>query len=370
LRKANEGNSEDLKKPFQTLDFLVRDWANFDEDWDMAQCRKQMAEHLARHVDPDTVVENSTAKAMQNMFEKIGCFCMPHPGLQISNKKWTGNVKDISPDFVRFIDEYVREVFTTDLDVKTLLGQELSTLTLPHVLRDFVKCFQDSTPVAMSFVEAMTNATVLMAKEKFLKKYTNRLDDALAKNKQGLEPKEFAELHRSTSFEIEKEFKTATILGSDEKRNDTWEEIQKQVKELHQRYEVENARRLEQALIVFANLAILGLALFVLDRISDWACDWWLQTCKDLSSLMVLAYLPIFAYIGFFVWKLTKERGKMQAAAAGAELWKEMVRLMTVYGELFKKLQMSDVQEFVQRAIAAAKALFASVSKGESKKNK
>merc|ERR1719203_912117 len=174
--ETNESNQEEVK-PFQSLDFLVRDWANFEDTWTMKECREQMREHLARHVDPTKVVEKSTPEALQAMFERIGCFCMPHPGLKIQRAAWSGAVKDISPDFIRFIDEYVQEVFTTGLDQKTLLGASLSTTTFPYVLRDFVKSFQDACPVAMSFTEAMSNATVLMTKEKFLKMYTKVFDE-------------------------------------------------------------------------------------------------------------------------------------------------------------------------------------------------
>lgn len=375
LRKADDGNTNKGVKPFQTLDFLVRDWANFEDEWTMQECKAQMAQHLTRHVDPKSVVENGTAEAMQNMFDRIGCFCMPHPGTVIQKAKWTGNVRDISPDFIRFLDEYVQEVFTTGLDVKTLLGQELSATTLPYVLRDFVKSFQDATPVAMSFVEAMTNATVLMTKEKLLKLYTKKLDEEVLKHPRGIEPEEFQKLHRSTSQEIQAEFKSATILGSSSVRTDTWQEIENQIKVLQERYLEDNSRRLEQALVAFANLAILATALFALDRISDWTCDWWSQTCKDLSSLMLMAYFLIFCYIGFFVWRLVNERGKMQAAACGAEMWKEMVRLVGVYGEILQNLKFSDVQVCARRSFAAVQALFKSASARDvnvkdSKKNK
>merc|ERR1719343_979290 len=120
---------------------------------------------------------------------------MPHPGLKIQKATWSGAFKDISPDFIRFIDEYVHEVFTTGLDVKKLMGVELSTTTFPFILRDFVEAFQDATPVAMSFTEAMSNATVLMTKEKLLKKYTKDFGEAMKQNTRGLEPAEFTKLH-------------------------------------------------------------------------------------------------------------------------------------------------------------------------------
>merc|ERR1719330_1533722 len=83
LRRVDDKSAPSNHKPFQSLDFLVRDWANFEDEWTMEQCREQMQQHLNRHVDPSQIVDNSTAEAMQNMFDRIGCFCMPHPGLKI-----------------------------------------------------------------------------------------------------------------------------------------------------------------------------------------------------------------------------------------------------------------------------------------------
>lgn len=333
---ARDGNGASERKPFQSLDFLVRDWANFEDDWSVARCKEQMNEHLEKHLDPKKVVENSTPEALHSMFERINCFCLPHPGTQIQKAKWSGAVKDIDLDFIRFVDEYLQDVFSTGCDVKTILGAELSTETFPYVLKNFVKAFQDATPVAMSFTEAMTNATVLLAKEKFMKLYTKKME-AAAKAPRGMEPKEFEKLHQTATVQLEREYQSTTILGSDEVRDSAWTDIQEQIQKLHSTLADNNERRLEKALVAFANLAILGMALFILDRASDWTCDWWLQTCRDVSSLMLLAYLGIFSYIGFFVWRLTSERGKMAAASAGAEMWKEMVRLMSVYGDLATK---------------------------------
>merc|ERR1712232_898340 len=91
LRKASDeiektGQKLDqaaVERPFQCLDFLVRDWRNFGEDWTIEQCKKQMQEHLRRHVDPESLVEKSTAEALHSMFQHISCFCLPHPGFKI-----------------------------------------------------------------------------------------------------------------------------------------------------------------------------------------------------------------------------------------------------------------------------------------------
>mmetsp|Transcript_24566 Transcript_24566/g.70082 ORF Transcript_24566/g.70082 Transcript_24566/m.70082 type:complete len:594 (+) Transcript_24566:85-1866(+) len=355
LRKAMQGCSEqqqgEIEKPFQSLDFLVRDWSNFDDSWTTAECKDQMAKHLDKHLNPERVVENGTAEALQKMFARVSCFCLPEPGKKIRNVAWTGKVTDIDRDFVRFIDDYVRDVFTVGLAPKKLLGADLSTETFPVLLRNFVRAFHDAAPAAMSFTQAMASATTLLAKEKALNTYIARMDEETAKAKQGMQPEQMASIHRSVSSDIEAEFKNVTILGDDKMRDATWQSIQKKLAELHKQYCDENDRRLEKALIAFGNMALIAAFLFVLDRASDWTCDWWSQTCRDASKLMFMVYFAICIYIGVYIYKLYADRGGLATSAASMELWKEVMRLSTVYLELGKQVKMKDVVEFSQKVL-------------------
>jgi atlastin len=351
-RSGQKLNIAEVDRPFQALDFLVRDWRHFREDWTVAQCVQQMDEHFSRHVDPQKSVENSTAEALHNMFHRLRCFCLPHPGLAIERETWSGKVSDISRDFVRFVDLYVRQVFSEDLQPKNILGSELSTLTFPMVLRDFVASFHDAAPAAMSFTQAMTNCTVLLAKEQAMKSYTKKMDEAITRAPRGLEPKSFEQLNRQITKEVEDSYQSVTIFGSDDTRSETWAAIKENLEVLHKRYFEENSRRLEKALVAFAHLSLLGLVLFLLDRASDWTCDWWSQTCADMSKLMLLAYMGIFAYVGVHAYLLLHDRGRIAAAMAGGELWKEMVRLMGVYADLAQELKFAEVVDMAKKALA------------------
>jgi len=345
IRQASNelDNHVAVERPFQSLDFVVRDWRHFKDNWTVEQCREQMAEHLSRHVNPKKVVENSTAEALQSMFQRISCFCFPHPGLAIEKETWSGDIKDISPDFVRFMDVYARQVFSEDLDTKTILGSELSTMTLPMVVRHFVVAFHEAAPAAMSFTQAMTNATVLLAKEQAMKSYTKKMDGAAHSAPRGMDPKQLEDLNRQISAEIQKEFERVTIFGSDSTRKETWDSIRDSLQAVFKRYEDDNDRRLEKALVGFANLALLAFILFVLDRVSDWTCDWWSQTCADVSKFMLTVYLGIALWIGVHTYFLMNDRGRLATAVAGGELWKEMMRLCGVYVECLKRSPLSAV---------------------------
>jgi len=374
LRSVDQaaGDGKKTEKPFQTLDFLVRDWANFEEEWTVAQCKRQMKQHLDKHCDPTRVVENSTAELLHTMFRRIGCFCLPHPGLKIQKAAWTGNVTDIDSDFVRFMDEYVHEVFTEALEPKSIIGSDLSTITFPLVVRKFVEVFQNAAPAAMSFTQAMTSATVLLAKEQVMKSYNSKMSDFAKKHPQGVEPEEFMKLNRSISQEVKDQFQSVTILGSDSTRAEAWTEIEENLNTLFSRFKEDNDRALEKALVAFGNYALIGLVLFVLDRASDWTCDWWSQTCRDLSKFMLFIYMIVGAYVGYHVYLLVNSRGRLAALTASTELWKEMVRLMGVYIDHAKTLDFKEVQDLAQKGIKELRARLNSLpaSGGESKKNK
>merc|ERR1711920_985011 len=133
--------------------------------------------------------------------------------------------------------------------------------------------------------------------------------------------------------------------------------IESSIETLRREFHEQNQRLLEQGLVAFARIALLGSCLFLLDRASDLTCDWWLQTCVDLSRLMLLAYLGIFAYVALQVYYLGSESGTVSVAHAVVEMWREMVRLVVDYGEAARNLRLTDVPGL---ATNASRALFSS----------
>jgi len=346
-----ETSNESVNRPFQTLDFLVRDWKYFRPEWSFDQCRGQMQEHINKFIDPAKVVENSTAEVLNGMFKHISCFCLPHPGFAIESEDWSGNLTDLDQDFVRFMDTYVRDVFAKALEVKVILGQELSTLTFPMILRDFVAAFHDSAPQTMSFTQAMTSASSLLAKEQALSFYTKAMEESIKKSKGGMNEAAFEGANNVARKQVKDDFDSTMVFGDSDTRKTTWQGIEDSLKVLKERYTEDNRRKLEQVLVPFANAALIGVCLFLCDRLSDFTCDWWSQTCVDLSKLMLTCYLSIFIYVSVHVYFIGAESGKVQVALAGGEMWKEMMRLVSVYGEEAKKANFAGVMELLQKAV-------------------
>ena len=116
------------------------------------------------------------------------------------------------------------------------------------------------------------------------------------------------------------------------------------------RFKLDNDRKLEQALAAFGGIALIAVIAFVIDRITDWTCDWWSQTCRDVSQMLLTIYLGIFIFIAYHAYQVYSQRGQIAASMAGFELAKQVVK---VGGEHFEKLKegFKDPQKLKEMAL-------------------
>lgn len=92
--------------------------------------------------------------------------------------------------------------------------------------------------------------------------------------------------------------------------------LETSITDLYEVFKKDNERKLEQALSAFAGVAALAVVFFVLDRISDYACDWYLDICVSFSRIMAFYYTAVIGVIGYHVYFLIRERGKTAASLA------------------------------------------------------
>jgi len=159
-------------RPFQRLEFLVRDWAHFDDNWSLNRCIEEMD-----FVLEDSLVVNvrdaGTREQIRAMFDQISCFLLPHPGTDMTKPNYKGELDIIEPAFLKLLNVYCHHVLEEGLLPKKIQGQNVTPGVLGHYIRAFTKCFnQGQVPDALTLVEAMSSTTNLCAKEKALKVYT------------------------------------------------------------------------------------------------------------------------------------------------------------------------------------------------------
>lgn len=137
-------------KPFQRLQFLVRDWPNFDADWEddcheshlktsdieidleneddemvmvgpsdskssgdgkdavFAKLRAEMRTYL-KDVIKDRGLSDlqSTREQISRCFGTVDCFLLPHPGLHVEKKNFSGSIPQIGSFFRGMVNRSV-----------------------------------------------------------------------------------------------------------------------------------------------------------------------------------------------------------------------------------------------------------------------
>ena len=51
----------------------------------------------------------------------------------------------------------------------------------------------------------------------------------------------------------------------------------------------------------------------ILDKLSDYTCDWWLQACRQASSFLLATYLAILCFLLYMAYELHQRRGPVAA---------------------------------------------------------
>jgi atlastin len=182
--KMKEGSVETDKKkvedakPFQALQFLVRDWQNFEyegealplDEEDRAEGGRSVYEGLRQEMKDylDEVLRSrglsdlqSTREQILRCFEVLDCFMLPHPGFAVTKKSYDGAICKIDTFFRSLLNKYVRSVFNQDVQAKTINNRKITGKELQIFFEVYVKMFQTgekSFPKAMTMLDATAEA--------------------------------------------------------------------------------------------------------------------------------------------------------------------------------------------------------------------
>lgn len=147
--------------PFQRIELLVRD-ADIEADMDDRDAlREEMESYLStvlsktHHEDLKTVRDH-----IRTCFEEIGCFLLPHPGLEVREKGYDGSTRVLRPSFLKGLNLFMHTVFCEHLVPKRIHGRDVTASQLKHYITAYAGLFQDRAifPEARVLLEATADA--------------------------------------------------------------------------------------------------------------------------------------------------------------------------------------------------------------------
>jgi len=327
---------------FQTLQFLVRDWPNFEDPMDVEANIKETAE-VVEDTFKETFDDSGQRERIMSSFEDVKAFFFPHIGMKAISKRWNGDLKVVEEAFAKNAAHFLRYLFDETVVIKRdmMRGTELEPQVLVHYIKSFAEVFKEGKlPEAVSLVEALTKATTLDAADKAVKEYRNLMDAKAGPDAQYVSQRDLFRHHEDATEKAIRLFKTIAAFGDKKTREEAKVKVEKSVIEEWKRYNELNASRIDKILSRYAWVAVIAIGAFLIDRLSDYTCDWWSDTCRDFSKALSWIYTLVALFIGGQTFFLYHGEGQIVVVKAVSGLFTEAsTQLITYYNQFRGKAE-------------------------------
>lgn len=154
------------KKPFQRLQFLVRDWSfPYEADYGAAGGAKILKNRLEIS-DKQHPELQSLRKHISSCFDEIACFLMPHPGLTVAtNPKFDGRLSDATPEFRSALKDLIPMLLGPEnLIIKKINGQTVKARDLVQYFMSYMNIYKgNELPEPKTMLVATAEANNLTA---------------------------------------------------------------------------------------------------------------------------------------------------------------------------------------------------------------
>jgi len=295
--------AEGRPKPFQTMEFLVRDWQHFEDEEDYDRMEEEMNEYI------DKVISEREAKDLQETreqiaacFEKTTCFGLSHPGMAVIKKNFKGEVAKMDETFLNLLDRYCRRVFSVDnLTPKVIQGREVTAAELGSFIKAYAEMFASgaSFPEASTMLEATATANnsnaIHLAVSKY-KDYMNRISGPNCTNY--IKPQELADDHRHLLMKAMKEFDSVATFGSRESIQEARKSVLSMIANEFEVYTSLNEGRNPLAgLETYILPIVVATASYILRAVADFTCSPYSQTCRATSELLSHIYAVVIIFL-------------------------------------------------------------------------
>lgn len=292
---------EEGNKPFQLIEFLVRDWQNFEDDEDIDACVIEMSSYLDQVLaERDASDLKQTRQQIFSCFDKIQCYLMTHPGFSVTKKKYEGKVMDVHPLFLQFLDRYCQRVFS-DLEPKTIHGRELTAPELAVYIKAYASMFETGAefPKAVTLLEATATANNTNATNQSVKAYKQRMDRISGPNcSHYVSPKELEESHRDLFAECTAMFDDMANFGNKDSIEEAKSTMLKSIDEAFEVYtKLNESRNPIAGFEIYIIPLCVGFFSIFFRWVADWTCSSWSQTCKASSDVLSHIYQVVIFFI-------------------------------------------------------------------------
>ncbi|KAL5235056.1 hypothetical protein ACI65C_002466 [Semiaphis heraclei] len=206
-------------KPFQKLQFLVRDWSFPYEAEYGAEGGQKILNKRLQISDKQHPELQSLRKHIKSCFSDISCYLMPHPGLNVAtNPNFDGKLSEIEPEFKQNLITMIPMLLRPDkLILKEIGGQKIKAKELVQYFKAYIKLFTGAElPEPKSMLVTTAEANNLSAVASAREIYRQTMDTICGGNRPYLNNNTLDDEHIKSKDMAMEQFIAKRKMGGDE----------------------------------------------------------------------------------------------------------------------------------------------------------
>ncbi|KAJ8735837.1 hypothetical protein PYW07_007457 [Mythimna separata] len=224
-------------KAFQTLLFLVRDWASpYEHAHGYCGGATLLSKRLQSKPNQNPELRE-VREHIRSCFDSIKCFLMPHPGHAVEKQNFTGCLRELTEKFRLKLLELVPSLFDTP---KLINGERVRVQDLFDYFRKYVDIYNgDEAPEVTTIYKATADISLLAASRAASSVYAAYMEPRI-NGPRSLSRRVLADAHAAARASAEKVYAQKKKLGSQTDVHDRLQELIKELQASLSHYELSN----------------------------------------------------------------------------------------------------------------------------------
>jgi hypothetical protein len=212
-------SNTDNTKIGQTLCLLIRDWQNYENNFDLEKCDIEADNYKNDFLQDNGLTDKikiDTRKKIYDTYDDVVVRLCPHPGHLVTEGQFSGKLSEIRDDFKIHVEHIISEILDK-IKPKRISGtQNLLCRELPNYMQQYVMLYEnvkDSLPEAMTILETTEKICQENARTKTLHFYKEKMLSRL--RSRSMTSGDIEVWHKGCLREAQKYFKKMYIMGKD-----------------------------------------------------------------------------------------------------------------------------------------------------------
>lgn len=290
-------------RPFQRLQFLVRDWSYPYEAVYGSEGGKKILERRLEVSDKQHPELQALRKHISSCFDRIDGFLLPHPGLKVStDPRFSGQLKDIEPEFVKHLSHFVPLLLAPEnLQVRKISGTDVRCKDLIRYLRAYVEIFRgDEMPEPKSMLEATSEANNLASLSEAKDSYVAGMERVCGGEKPYLNERLLEMEHLRVRDAAMETFDARRKMGGAEFSAKYREQLEKELDDSFVMFRQHNeGKNIFKAAGTPLTLAALAMMLYLASQVLGLLGLYPVANLLNLAMVMTFATLGAWAYLRY-----------------------------------------------------------------------